>query len=84
MVFDPFGYPVYNGAPALPPHKLTEVQGVRPLTEVWFMIDADQVAFATAGWVAELPPKPVHGSVRNYVYFDGHVSTKKVGKTSSY
>ena len=84
VLFDPFGYPPYNGAAPLPPHKLSEVQSVRPLSDVWFMIDADQVAFATAGWVAELPPKPVHGSVRNYVYFDGHVSTKKVGKTSAY
>ena len=84
VLFDPFGYPAYSGAAPLPPHKLTEIQAVRPLSDVWFMIDADQVAFATAGWVAELPPKPVHGSVRNYVYFDGHVSTKKIGKTSSY
>jgi len=84
VLFDPFGYPAYQGAPPKPPHKLGEIQSVRPLTEVWFMIDADQVAFATAGWVDELPPKPVHGSVRNYVYFDGHVSTKKIGKTSAY
>ena len=84
VLFDPFGYPSFNGAPALPPHKLTEVQTVKSLSEVWFMIDADQVAFATSGWVAELPLKPVHGSVRNYVYFDGHVATKKIGKTSAY
>jgi prepilin-type N-terminal cleavage/methylation domain-containing protein/prepilin-type processing-associated H-X9-DG protein len=84
MLFDPFGYPPYNGAAPLAPHKLTEVQAARSLSDVWLMIDADQVAFATAGWVAELPPLPVHGSVRNYVYFDGHVSTKKVGKTGVY
>ncbi len=84
VLFDPFGYPPYNGAAPLPPHKLNEIQSVRSLSDVWFMIDADQLAFATAGWVAELPPKPVHGSVRNYVFFDGHVATKKIGKKSAY
>jgi prepilin-type N-terminal cleavage/methylation domain-containing protein/prepilin-type processing-associated H-X9-DG protein len=84
VLFDPFGYPAYNGAAPLPPHKFNEIQTVRSLSDVWFMIDADQVAFATAGWVDELPPKPVHGSVRNYVFFDGHVATKRIGKTSAY
>jgi prepilin-type N-terminal cleavage/methylation domain-containing protein/prepilin-type processing-associated H-X9-DG protein len=84
VLFDPFGYPDYQGQPAKAPHKLTEVQSAKPLSEVWFMIDADQVAFATAGWVDELPPLPVHYSVRNYIYFDGHVSTKKISKTSAY
>jgi prepilin-type N-terminal cleavage/methylation domain-containing protein/prepilin-type processing-associated H-X9-DG protein len=84
VVLDPFGYPAFNGAPAKPPHKLTAVQAVRPLTEVWLMVDADQIAFATAGWVAQLPPKPVHGRVRNYVYMDGHSATKKTGGASQY
>jgi len=26
-----------------------------------------------------LPVKPVHGSVRNYIYFDGHADSLKVG-----
>jgi len=84
LSFDPFGYPPYNGNPPTPPHRLNEVQAERPLTDVWLMVDADQIAFATAGWVAELPPKPVHGSVRNYVYLDGHSATKKTGGTGSY
>jgi prepilin-type processing-associated H-X9-DG protein len=48
------------------------------------MVDADQIAFATAGWVAELPPKPVHGRVRNYIYLDGHSATKKTAGASQY
>ncbi len=60
------------------------MQGAKPLTDVWLLIDADQIAFASAGWVADLPPKPVHGSLRNYVYFDGHVSTKKTGGLNQY
>lgn len=72
----PFGYP----NPQCPPHKLNEVQSLRPLSEVWILVDADQVAVTNPGntWRAQLPVKPVHGSVRNYIYFDGHVATKKV------
>ena len=84
VLFDPFGYPPYQGDPPERPHKLTEVQSVRSLSDVWLMVDADRVAFATAGWVAELPPKPAHGKVRNYVFFDGHVATKKTGAKSAY
>jgi prepilin-type N-terminal cleavage/methylation domain-containing protein/prepilin-type processing-associated H-X9-DG protein len=84
VLFDPFGYPAFQGDPPEPPHKLSEIAAVRPLPDVWFMIDADQVAFKTAGWVDELPPLPVHGSLRNYVFYDGHVATKKTGKTSVY
>lgn len=84
LTFDPFGYPAFSGNPPKSPHRLNAVQAQRPLTEVWLMVDADQIAFATAGWVGELPPKPVHGSVRNYVYLDGHSATKKTGGTSSY
>jgi prepilin-type N-terminal cleavage/methylation domain-containing protein/prepilin-type processing-associated H-X9-DG protein len=72
----PFGYP----DPDTPPHKLIEVQQQRPLAEVWILVDADQVGVTNPAntWRAQLPDKPVHGSVRNYVYFDGHVATRKV------
>ena len=84
VLLDPFGYPASNGNPPKPPHRLNAVQAIRPLTDVWLMVDADQIAFATAGWVAELPPKPVHGRVRNYVYLDGHSATKKTAGASQY
>jgi prepilin-type N-terminal cleavage/methylation domain-containing protein len=80
--FDPFGYPPNNNSPpspVLPPMKLTDIQAAQPLCNVWFLIDADQIAFGTAGWADQLPKKPVHGSKRNYIYFDHHVATKKVG-----
>jgi prepilin-type processing-associated H-X9-DG protein len=74
----PFGYP----DPDCPPAKLAEVQAQRPLAEVWFLVDADQVAVTNPNntWRSQLPDQPVHGSVRNYVFFDGHVDTKKVLK----
>jgi prepilin-type N-terminal cleavage/methylation domain-containing protein/prepilin-type processing-associated H-X9-DG protein len=72
----PFGYP----DPYVPPRRLTEVQAQQPLAQVWILTDADQVAVTSTAntWRSQLPAKPVHGSVRNYVYFDGHVATKKV------
>ena len=84
LTIDPFGYPASNGNPAKPPHRLNAVQAERPLTDVWLMVDADQIAFATAGWVDQLPPLPVHGRVRNYVFMDGHSATKKSGAASQY
>lgn len=80
LTFDPFGYPVFQGAPALPPKKLINIQAQRPLTDVWFMVDADQEAFPNAGWKSDLPLKPIHGKTRNYIYFDNHVSTKRFAK----
>lgn len=56
------------------------MQQQRPLAEVWILVDADQVAVTNLAntWRDQLPDKPVHGSVRNYLYFDGHVGTRKV------
>jgi prepilin-type N-terminal cleavage/methylation domain-containing protein len=84
LSFDPMGYPAFNGAPPKVPTKLQAISSEQALANVWVMIDADQVAFATAGWVGELPRKPVHVAVRNYVYFDGHIATKKVGAPNTY
>jgi prepilin-type N-terminal cleavage/methylation domain-containing protein/prepilin-type processing-associated H-X9-DG protein len=81
---DPFGYPDYNGAPGYPSVRLSAVMAQQSLVNVFLMVDADQIAFYTAGWKDQLPPKPVHGSLRNYVYMDGHVSTKKTGGNGVY
>jgi prepilin-type N-terminal cleavage/methylation domain-containing protein len=80
--FDPFGYPPNNNSPpspVLPPLRMNAILSAQPFCNVWFLMDADQIGYGTAGWADELPEKPVHGSVRNYIYFDHHVATKKVG-----
>jgi prepilin-type N-terminal cleavage/methylation domain-containing protein len=82
-LLDPFGYPDFNGVPGFAAAKLTAVSNLRSLSEVWLLVDSDKVAFGTAGWADDLPDKPVHGSVRNYIYFDAHVSSKKVGSPGS-
>ena len=76
--FDPFGYPAGYPGDSGPPHKITEVQAKAPLTQVWYISDVDSVAWP-GGWGGiEMPAKPVHGSTRNYLYFDGHLGKKKV------
>jgi len=71
-------------APSLsPPRKLSEISAIRPLTDVWCLADTDQYAFQhnaaqKPGWYDSLPPKPLHGSVRNYLFLDGHSTTRKV------
>jgi len=77
ILFEPFGYP----NPVLAPHKVTEMFVVRPPTDIWVVTDVDQTCFPPSnppGWIGQLPVQPLHGKVRNYIYYDGHSSTKKV------
>ncbi len=63
-----------------PPHKISEVQSVAPLTDTWMLVDLDQLGCPYVGWKDDIPPSPVHGRTRTYLFFDNHVATKKVGK----
>jgi prepilin-type N-terminal cleavage/methylation domain-containing protein/prepilin-type processing-associated H-X9-DG protein len=75
-IVSPFGH---HNSPTEPPHKITDVAAQRPLTEVWSIRDADQLSNpGTTSWNADLPLKPVHGGVRNALYFDTHVGQRKV------
>ena len=73
-----FGY-----ADALRPHKLSEI--VQPV-RVWMLADVDQVVIWDPAniWRAQTPVTPVHGKVRNYLYFDQHVESKKVGPLGTF
>jgi len=80
----PFGYPtnVLN-ATAQNPHRLTEVASLAPIASVWYEVDVDSYSHTNAAgqhyspWTNILSATPVHGNIRNYVYFDGHVGQKK-------
>ncbi|MEI7729110.1 MAG: type II secretion system protein [Verrucomicrobiota bacterium] len=81
---EPFGYP--GNATAIPavanaaPMKMSAVEGLVSPTSAYYLAEPDQVGVTAAtGWWADLPPKPVHGSVRNYLFFDGHVQAIRVG-----
>ena len=73
--FLPFGDPYATTGS----HKITEVQAQASASEVWYITDSDALAWPAA-WQNGMPTpaQPVHGSVRNAAYFDGHVSTIKV------
>jgi prepilin-type N-terminal cleavage/methylation domain-containing protein/prepilin-type processing-associated H-X9-DG protein len=84
--WNPFGYAAGQSSPAAAPRKLMEVQTVPNAWDVWMLADVDKIAINNPGnyWYSQLPDKPVHGSVRNYIYFDGHVATKKISKAGTY
>ena len=84
--WNPFGYAKNQPSPAQAPHKISEVQAVRGGTDIWMVADVDKIAITNPAttWYAQLPDKPVHGSVRNYIYFDNHVATKKITKAGTY
>jgi prepilin-type N-terminal cleavage/methylation domain-containing protein len=76
VTFHPFGYAPGESEPMDTPHKLTELQAKAPLTEIWALVDLDQLGCPNVGWKAEIPVMPVHGRARDYLFFDNHVQAK--------
>ena len=81
LSFRPFGYPPGESSPKAPPRKLNAVGAERPLTDVYSLVDLDKIAVTSINntWQQQLPDKPVHGVSRNYLFFDNHVATRKIG-----
>lgn len=73
----PFGYNggTSGGRPDVRPHKITDIKSA---SSVWAMVDADQKGNSGIGGHQLYPPVPVHGSTRNYLWFDWHVESEKV------
>ncbi|MEI8290082.1 MAG: prepilin-type N-terminal cleavage/methylation domain-containing protein [Verrucomicrobiota bacterium] len=69
----PFGYPASGATPYLPSHKVTDIPPTLQ-SSIWYLSDVDWLIYP----YNNPPKKPVHGQVRNAVYFDGHVGAKKV------
>jgi prepilin-type N-terminal cleavage/methylation domain-containing protein/prepilin-type processing-associated H-X9-DG protein len=78
VTFAPFG----SFSPQTSPKKLSAFNGLAPLSEIWIMTDLDQKGLKTGGggpgWLGNTPANPIHGSTRNYNFFDGHAGAKKV------
>lgn len=72
----PFGYPM----PPATPLKMSQIGSYSPPASVFAITDVDKVNVPdpTVTWWTDLPYKPVHGNVRNELYFDGHVGGKRV------
>jgi prepilin-type N-terminal cleavage/methylation domain-containing protein len=86
----PFGKTSF-GDPAL---RISDIAAVLPLSAAWAAADVDWAAF---GGTRDFPPimlgadkypyvaiSPAHKTVRNYLYFDMHVGSKKVGEPEDY
>ena len=84
----PFGYPGGAGVLKQSPMKLGSLDALgkqvgagMSLSSIYALSDLDKYAVTNAGantWQSQLPEKPVHGSVRNYLYFDGHVDSRRI------
>jgi prepilin-type N-terminal cleavage/methylation domain-containing protein/prepilin-type processing-associated H-X9-DG protein len=73
----PFGYPNPPG-PRQEPLKISDIEKYGSSADIWALTESDKLSVQNfAGWYDTLPYKPVHGSVRNYLYFDGHVSAQR-------
>lgn len=69
----PFGYPI--GTPAKQPLKVTSLAQLQSPATAWAISDIDQAIPSlnpSISWWTDLPAKPVHGPVRNKLFFDWH------------
>jgi len=72
----PFGYPATEGNPAIQPLKITAFDNWIPPVHLFAVSDVDQAIPSlnpSVSWWTDLPNKPVHGAVRNQLFFDWHV-----------
>ena len=75
----PFGYPEVGSDPEINPLKHSELNRYSTPATLFTLTDVDKVNIPnpTVTWWTDLPYKPVHGKVRNELYFDWHVESKK-------
>jgi prepilin-type N-terminal cleavage/methylation domain-containing protein/prepilin-type processing-associated H-X9-DG protein len=67
----PFGYPV---SPIAQPLKLSSFDNNMPPSSIFAITDVDKGNInPTVSWWSDLPYEPVHGGVRNQLFFDWHV-----------
>jgi prepilin-type N-terminal cleavage/methylation domain-containing protein/prepilin-type processing-associated H-X9-DG protein len=82
------GYPYGKQNLGLPALKLSTIAAAAPLSEVWALADLDQEALRYPDSLNDKQPfvalQPVHKTMRNYLYFDFHVGSKKVAGFENY
>jgi prepilin-type processing-associated H-X9-DG protein len=86
LPWNPFGYPAVpaNWNPGEPPHRMSELNSIRSLSDLWMLVDVDQAAPGFPGWRNTTPRTPAHGQSRNYLFFDSHVAGYRVMGDKSY
>jgi len=77
----PFGYP----APPQQPLKQAQLSRYGSPAELFAISDVDKcnVADPTVGWWSDLPYQPVHGSIRNQLFFDWHVTAVRTAMNAA-
>ena len=78
----PFGYPEGEGVekvPEIAPLKFSELNRYGTPATLFAITDVDKINIPNPDitWWSDLPYKPVHGDVRNELYFDWHVAAKR-------
>jgi len=75
----PFGYPEFAGATEIAPLKYPALNLYGTPATLFALTDVDKINVPnpTVTWWTDLPYKPVHGDVRNELYFDWHVAAKR-------
>jgi len=76
LTVNPFGYPG-EGDPRLfgvNPVKLSAIGGYGPVSDVFAVSDVDTALYNGGYWPLEATAS-IHGTVRNALYFDGHVKS---------
>jgi prepilin-type processing-associated H-X9-DG protein len=78
----PFGYPPdpITGAPEITPLKITAFDNYVPPGSLYAVTDLD-TSFpglnTSISWYNDLPTRPVHGQVRNQLFFDWHAEAAR-------
>ncbi len=71
----PFGYPL---APTSEPLKHSLLDRYGSPSELMALVDVDKGNVnPTVSWWSDLPYEPVHGKVRNQLFFDWHVESRR-------
>jgi len=78
----PFGY--YTGADMCAPQKLSTVNTFRSGSTIWSESDVDQLGSGNLFGANVAAQTPVHGKVRNYLFFDSHVQNLKIPANGHY
>jgi prepilin-type N-terminal cleavage/methylation domain-containing protein/prepilin-type processing-associated H-X9-DG protein len=82
------GYPFGDESSSTPSLSLANLNGVAPLAQVWAVADLDWLCVdsppALGSSYLYFAMTPVHVTVRNYLYFDGHATDKRVNGYTNY
>ena len=65
--------------------KMSRLSGLTSLSSIWYLTDMDALGVGSStAWGQNMAPQPVHGNVRMYSYFDGHVAAHKIKPTGGF